>query len=86
MISERSVVVLIVALVMTLPVIAAGQGRAPEISTTIEPTTINVGDPVTITVTVRHTWAMTSHVKQCYGRGAVGWVVGLCTRNRDMES
>ena len=54
MISERSVVVLIVALVMTLPVIAAGQGRAPEISTTIEPTTINVGDPVTITATVRH--------------------------------
>ncbi len=54
MISERSVVVRIVALVMALPVIAAGQARAPEISTTIEPTTINVGDPVTITVTVRH--------------------------------
>ena len=46
MISERSVVVLIVALVMTLPVIAAGQERAPEISTTIEPTTINVARTV----------------------------------------
>ncbi|MDG2040858.1 MAG: hypothetical protein P8J30_10295 [Ilumatobacter sp.] len=44
----------VLATALALPVLVGGQPREPDISTTIDATTINVGDPVTVTVRVRH--------------------------------
>ncbi len=54
MISAQSAFVRVMVLVMALPVIATGQPRAPELRITTDPTTISVGDPVTVVVSVRH--------------------------------
>ena len=42
------------AVALALPVLVTAQPREPDISTVIDATTINVGDPVTVTVRVRH--------------------------------
>lgn len=56
MISRRpgGVRAVVLAMALALPVLAMAQPREPAISTTIDPTTINVGDPVTVIVRVRH--------------------------------
>jgi hypothetical protein len=45
---------LAIVLAMTLPASVAAQLREPDVSTAIDTATISVGDPVTVTVRVRH--------------------------------
>ena len=45
---------MVLATALALPVVVTAQPREPDITTTIDTATINVGDPVTVTVRVRH--------------------------------
>ena len=45
---------MVLATALALPVVVTAQPREPDITTTIDTTTINVGDPVTVRVRVRH--------------------------------